>query len=73
MADDRFKYHQPTEAAARLHNDYRLDVAGLCDWVEFNVPECRERSLAITKLEEAMFWGNAAIARKVSATKQADE
>lgn len=31
--------------------------------VEITGAESREQSLAVTKLEEAMFWANAAIAR----------
>jgi hypothetical protein len=67
MADDRFKYHRPTAEAAELHDDYRAQIEDLCSWLESRVPNCRERSLAITKLEEAMFWANAAIAREISA------
>ena len=33
-----------------------MEICGSC-------PEGRERSLAITKLEEAVFWANASIAR----------
>jgi len=29
-------------------------------------PDSRERSLALTKIEEAVFWANAAIAREES-------
>lgn len=61
--DERFDYHKPDEERARMHEAVRqslkasaYDVLGLC-------PPGRERSLVLTKLEEAMFWANAAIAR----------
>ena len=28
-----------------------------------NTPECREQTIAVNKLQEAMFWANAAVAR----------
>ena len=34
--------------------------------VEVTGPSTREQSLAITHLEEAMFWANAAIAREIT-------
>jgi hypothetical protein len=62
--DNRFKYHQPpNEDIARSHSAIRsviMEVANTCNSL---LPEGREKSLAITKLEEAMFWANAAIAR----------
>jgi hypothetical protein len=67
MTDDRFKYHQPTAKAIELHNWYRAQIESLVLQLERDVPMCRERSDAITKLQEAMFWGNAAIAREISA------
>lgn len=70
MSDDRFKYHPPTEAAAKLHDNYRELIQEITEWVENCIPDCRETSLAKTKLEEAMFWGNAAIAREISAKAQ---
>jgi hypothetical protein len=33
---------------------------------EAEYPPGREKALAITKLEEAMLWANAAIARQIS-------
>lgn len=45
--------HTSARAACR---DAALVIDELC-------PPTREKALAITKLEEAMFWANAAIAR----------
>lgn len=62
----RFDYHRPDEATAPDH----VEARGLCrdlavDLVRL-LPACRETSLAMTKLEEVLFWANAAIARERS-------
>lgn len=62
--DNRFDYHPPsTDEVVKLHEDTRAKAKTLARWVHRNVPEGRERSLAITKIEEALFWANAGIAR----------
>lgn len=62
--DNRFSYHAPkTEARRTAHESIRgacREVAGLLDDL---LPEGREKSLAVTNLEQVMFWGNAALAR----------
>lgn len=63
--DDRFKYHKPTEEKAAMHEAVRSDIASISRYFEIQLPDSRERSIAITKLEEAMFWANAAIARNL--------
>lgn len=64
----RFNYHQPnTEAKIERHQRVRRACLEAADeLVEATGPPTREQSLAIGKLEEAMFWANAAIAREVS-------
>ena len=52
----RFKHNAPFLELAREINS--------------STRECREQSLAITSLEEAMFWTNAAIARPEAETQQ---
>ena len=60
---NRFNHHIPKEGEPERYNAGRtllLDVA-----VEIGnlTPASREQSVALTKLEEAMFWANASIAR----------
>ncbi|MGW1549035.1 Acb2/Tad1 domain-containing protein [Streptomyces sp. NPDC002346] len=66
-ADDlmnRFEYHPPRDAEAiRKHAGVRGFLFTAAEFVEANVPDGREKALALTKIEEAMFWANAGIAR----------
>lgn len=60
----RFEYHAPpNEAVREAHWLIRKQMRGAAEMVLDNTPQCREQSIAFTKLEEAMFWANAAIAR----------
>lgn len=62
----RFQYHPPmTDQAKRAHEDVREECKRLALFLSSSLPAGREKSLAITKLEEAMMWANAAIARHV--------
>lgn len=68
----RFNYHPPnTEEKVERHGRVRavlLDAAE--EIIELTGPPSREQSTAITKLEEAMFWANAAIAREITAPEE---
>jgi len=62
--DHRFAYHPPKDEFVRnQHEDVRAACQYVAQFFADTLPAGRERSLAITKLEEAMFWANAAIAR----------
>lgn len=61
---DRFDFHPATtEEKRNEHTSIRQACRRLADELNERLPEGREKSLAITHLEEVMFWGNAAIAR----------
>lgn len=65
-ADDlahRFQFHPATEQTGPQHDRVRFVCAEAAEALVRLVPPGREASLAITALEEAMFWANAAIAR----------
>lgn len=61
--DNNFTYHPPKEGQAELYTSLREDAKKLAIRFVEECPESRELSLAITNLEQAMFWANAAIAR----------
>lgn len=60
----RFNYHQPSnEHVVNKHRQIRQACRYAANVVEVACPDGREKSLALTKIEEAMMWANAAIAR----------
>lgn len=61
--EKNFTYHPPKEGQPERYNTIRQTAKVLAETIEATCPSSRERSLAITKLEEAVFWANAAIAR----------
>lgn len=60
----RFQYHPPSNDKVVQHHARWRDVFdSVALDVNDAIPDGREKSLAITHLEEALFWVNAAIAR----------
>lgn len=60
---NRFNHHSPTPSAVAAHRNVRDACHAASVIIVSNVPPGRERSLALTHLEDAMMWGNAGIAR----------
>lgn len=62
----RFAFHPADTREKRTRHEYVRDVCfnAAESIVQLTGPMSREQSLAITKLEETMFWANAAIARE---------
>lgn len=67
VADNRienaFTYHPPKEGQPQLYNIIRDNAKNFAITIDNIAPDSREKSIALTKLEEAVFWTNAAIAR----------
>lgn len=60
---NRFIYHAPSQLGIEKHAALSEMFIGLAELVEAICPAGREKSLVLTKLEEAKFWASAAIAR----------
>lgn len=61
---NRFKYHAPDGDKAKKHEAIRGNIYSAAEYINRVCPEGREKSLAVTHLEEAMFWANASLARQ---------
>ena len=61
--DNNFTYHAPIAGQPERYVALRDRAKNLAYVIMDLCPDSRERSLAITKLEEAVFWSNASIAR----------
>jgi hypothetical protein len=59
------KYHKPEGDAVAAHERLRAWAAGAVQFMEENVPNCREKSIVHTKLEETLMWAHKAIALNV--------
>jgi hypothetical protein len=62
--EHRFAFHAATTQEKRdEHTSVRQQCRQLADSLNEALPEGREKAVVVTKLEEVMFWANAAIAR----------
>lgn len=62
--ENRFKFHPAKDDNTRdAHTSVRNACKEFSLFLNDVVPEGREKSLAITHLEEVMMWANAGIAR----------
>jgi hypothetical protein len=62
--ENRFTYHPPvSKDQAERYQMIRDAGLAMAQLVDSYAPDSREKSTAITKLEEAVMWANAAIAR----------
>ena len=59
----RFTYHKPTKEQVPMYERTRNKARELCELINGQCPDNREKSIAITKIEEAVMWANASIAR----------
>ncbi len=58
-----YTYHAPTGDQPKRYEAIRAKARELAELIEASCPDSREKSLANTKLEEAVMWANASIAR----------
>lgn len=61
--ENNFVYHSPKEDQSERYIALRDQAKNLAYKIVKNTPASREQSLALTNLEQAIFWANAAIAR----------
>jgi hypothetical protein len=62
--EDRFTHHPPSnDTVVSTHEVTRAAVKRVAHKLDNLLPDSREKSLALTHLEQALFWANAAIAR----------
>lgn len=61
--ENNFMYHSPKDGQAEKYEEIRAKGKELAYLIDSVCPNSREKSLAMTKLEESVMWANASIAR----------
>lgn len=61
--NDRFHYQSPSPDGVQRHAALSQHFSELAGWIDEICPPGREKSLVLTKLEEAKFFASAAVAR----------
>jgi len=61
--ENAFTYHAHKDDQPRKYEKIRYIAKAFAMKIDEMCPDSREKSLAMTKLEEAVMWANAAIAR----------
>jgi len=60
---NRFTHHPPQEGQPEVYELIRKIAFAYAVNINELVPDGREKTLALTKLEQVVFWSNAGIAR----------
>ena len=63
IIENNFTYHAPQLGQPEKYEAIREKAKELAYLIDELVPDSREKSLAMTKLEECSMWANAGIAR----------
>jgi len=63
VIENNFKYHAPKNGQNDKYLALRAKGKELAYLIDELCPNSRDKSLAMTKLEEAIMWANASIAR----------
>jgi hypothetical protein len=61
--ENRFTYHAPKPGQPELYGTIRSKAKEFALYLHDNISNSRELSVALTKLDEVVFWANASIAR----------
>ena len=63
VLENNFSYHSPKPGQNEKYVALRQKAKELAYMIKRMTPASREQSIALTELETAVFWANAAIAR----------
>lgn len=63
VIENNFMYHAPKEGQQEKYQTLRAKAKELAYMIDELCPDSREKSLAMTNLEQSIMWSNASIAR----------
>lgn len=63
VIENNFKYHAPKEGQPEKYTALREKAKEFAYLIDDLCPNSREKSIAMTNLEDAVMWANASIAR----------